>query len=711
VRRILMRRVVCLLAAVALITGWLIPTGPADAQTLANGRTVSGDFKGAGYDQVATLYDVNDDLGLRIVVLDPTPDGKFTSSEWFLAGANRFDLGRMKVAAADLNRDGKMDLAALYNDGNLTVHIVVWLSTGASFNYQGNAGWFRHTNFDWNRARDFLAGTFDGTPKTGLVIPYVLDNFRLKMLYLVSTGTGLFYTGDDGAYDSGDGQIDATKARFIAGHFTRSDGIDQVAMLYQYPNNRIGVHVFDPSIRGLQPIGGWAGRWISPLNFLDLTWAKLATTDADGDRRSDIVLYYRYADGTSRVHYMFAANNFALVDTSGVQVFAAGVVPWGATNIVGGTFTPGGAGTFATLTDTGTGATQAGRLNGTLTTRLFDGAAWMTPASEMTLVGCRSCWPLNGAPIAAGQPNVHRRPLAVKIDNAPTARPHYGISQADMVWELLVEGFITRLAAYFHSQDPSTIGAVRSVRFSDRYTTPMVRGSLVFSGASQLMEGLVRGDIAAGYYVGVSPQIGQGNAFYRTGVDGRVAPHNLFTSSDALRQATNDVGGGGAVDVPAWSFLQSPVHPATIGGFIGSVGASSLTIPYRADARVRYEYDAASHTYARYQSSSNALTFQREVDGNNNVAIAARNVVIIYTDVIVTDVVDDAGGAPSLDMRMVGTGPATVFRDGLRQDGTWSRATNFDPFVFTNFYGHRIYLSPGQTWVHVVPIDWQIFSQ
>src|SRR5436309_15541187 len=103
-----------------------------------------------------------------------------------------------------------------------------------------------------------------------------------------------------------------------------------------------------------------------------------------------------------------------------------------------------------------------------------------------------------------------------------------------MVWELLVEGFITRLATYYHSQDPATIGAVRSVRFSDRYTTPMVRGSLVFSGASQLMEGLVRGDIAAGLYVGVSPPLGHGNSFYRPNVDGKAASPNLFTAPAAL---------------------------------------------------------------------------------------------------------------------------------------------------------------------------------
>src|SRR5206468_9095400 len=124
---------------------------------------------------------------------------------------------------------------------------------------------------------------------------------------------------------------------------------------------------------------------------------------------------------------------------------------------------------------------------------------WVTPPTDLTQTACTDCWPLTGIATTSGL--VTRRPLAVKIDNAPTGRPHHGISQADMVVELLVEGFITRLAAYFHSQDPSEIGAVRSVRFSDRYTTPMVRGTLVFSGGSQLMMDLVGRDITNGNYV------------------------------------------------------------------------------------------------------------------------------------------------------------------------------------------------------------------
>src|SRR6266446_5333861 len=127
--RMRFRRTATFLLTLAISTTWLIPTvapaSVAHGQTLAQGYSVAGDFKGAGYQQIATLYDPNDDLGLRIAVLDrTTTDPKMVASQWFLTGANSFDLGRMKVAALDLNADGKTDLAVLYNDGNFTVRLV-----------------------------------------------------------------------------------------------------------------------------------------------------------------------------------------------------------------------------------------------------------------------------------------------------------------------------------------------------------------------------------------------------------------------------------------------------------------------------------------------------------------------------------------------------------------------------------------------------------
>jgi hypothetical protein len=706
------RPIAVLLTLVLSLGGGLSSFAPsATAQTLAEGISVTGDFRGTGSSQIATLYDPKDDLGLRMIVLtkDATAD-TFASSEWYLAGANAFDLGRMKVVATDVDFDGKTDIVVLYDDGGTSVRLLVWRSTGTSFAYQGNAGWWQSNGYAWSRTKAMLSGNFSAVGHNGLLLVYQYDNFDMRIHYLESNGSAFIYNGNQGVYDSGPGQYDMARARFLTGHFTRTGGPDQVASFYQYANFQIRIHVFDPSPTGLQPVNGWTGVWQSPTNFYDLARARFAAADIDGDGRTDIVGFYSYPDGSTRIHLFSAANGLALSDTAGLAAFGANQMPWTVTQLVGGDMNRDGKGDLATLTAVGDGTTHLGYLRSTGTTVSYLPDEWVTPANEVQKLGCANCWPLSGAPIVAGGPSVARRPLAVKIDNAPTARPHHGISQADMVVELLVEGFITRLAAYFHSQDPQTIGAVRSVRFSDRYTTPMVRGSLIFSGASQLMQSLVLGDIANNAYVGVSPQLGQGNAFYRTNVDGKVAPHNLFTSSAALRAATNDVGGGGPVSVPRWDFLSSPVHPDTTGGFGGAVPATTLAIPYRLDARVRYDYDAASHTYARYQSSTSSLTYEREVDGANGVAIAARNVVIITTDVWVTDVVDDAGGAASLDMRLTGTGPATIFRDGLRQEGTWSRATYFDPFTFATRSGTKIYLSPGQTWIHILPLDWTVPS-
>ena len=405
------------------------------------------------------------------------------------------------------------------------------------------------------------------------------------------------------------------------------------------------------------------------------------------------------------MHKFGGAQNLALLDTSGIAYFAPFSLPWLETRVVAGDFNADGKGDLALLTSLIDGSSHVGVLRGGGTAMTWSSDAFVSAAGLNNR--CTNCWPLSGQPLVVGD-LVNRRTLAVKIDNSPDARPHYGISQADMVLELLVEGFVTRLAGYFQSQDPGTVGAVRSVRYSDRYTTPMVRGVLVASGASQSTSDLIYRDVANNNYVIVSPQFGEGASFFRASYDGKVVPHNLFSSGSAIRQGANNEGGGAPVTVPAWDFLTSAVHSPSAGGFFGSVPATFIEIPYRSNATVRYQYDAAANTYARYQS--NGFSFVREVDAATNVAINARNVVVINTDVITTTVQEDAGGAFSLDMRLTGTGPATMFRDGRRQDGTWYRGTWFDPFTFISQNGERMLLSPGQTWIHIVPIDWSIPS-
>src|SRR5256885_14630551 len=149
---------------------------------------------------------------------------------------------------------------------------------------------------------------------------------------------------------------------------------------------------------------------------------------------------------------------------------------------------------------------------------------------------CKDCWPLTGKPAKLGA--VDNRLLVVKIDNVPLARPHYGITQADMVFEILVEGFVTRLAAVFQSQDPQTIGAVRSARLADRSLTPMFDGALVYSGTSAYAWKLISRDAADGKYVELSADHAGG--YYR--VSFRAAPYHLFTSAQNMRQQLAAIG-------------------------------------------------------------------------------------------------------------------------------------------------------------------------
>ena len=707
-----MKRALTFALTLIVSTVWLVPSatpsrGIAEAQTPGAGVTVSGDFRGNGRAQLASLYDAGDDLGLRISVIERGTAGEtFTASEWFVARSGDFDLSRMKVVATDANLDGRTDLVALYDDGGTSVRLLVWLSTGGSFTFAGTAGWWQSSGYAWSRTKAVLAGNFSAQNRSGLLFIYQYDNYQMRIHYLESDGKQFIYNGNQGVYDSGPGQYDTARARFAIGRFTRTSGPDQIASIYQYPNYQIKIHVFDPTPTGLQPVNGWDGVWASAENTYDIARAKFVATDVDGDGKTDVLGFYWYADGSVRVHQFSGAKNLALIDTTGIAQFAPFTMPWLETRVVAGDFDGDRKGDLVTLTAFADGTTHVGSLRSAGAQLAWTSNVWVSAAATAPQ-RCSGCWPLNGLP-ASGSPLLARRTLAVKIDNAPTARPHYGTSQADIMVELLVEGFITRLAAYFHSQDPGTIGAVRSIRASDRYTTPMVRGVLVASGASQTTSDNVYRDLANGNYVVVSPQFGEGFAFFRTNVDGRVAPHNLFTTGAALRQGANNEGGGAPVSVPSWDFMASVDHTPSAGGFMGSVGTTRIEIPYRADARVHYEYSAASRTYARWQNDGSADV--REVDAANGAVIAARNVVIIQTEITPLPIIEDAGGSPSFDMRLTGMGNATVFRDGRRQDGVWYRGTWFDPFIFVSSQGERILLSPGQTWIHIIPTDWQVPS-
>jgi hypothetical protein len=231
---------------------------------------------------------------------------------------------------------------------------------------------------------------------------------------------------------------------------------------------------------------------------------------------------------------------------------------------------------------------------------------------------------------------------------------------------------------------------------------PSLGAAFVYSGGGpEELMAIHYDDAVAHRYVDVAPGYGWG---YR--VEFRHAPYNYFTSYGALKAAiANAPDGTQPAIIASWNFLPTADGDAKAGGFTGSVPATSITIPYRALFGVSYSYDAPSRTYTRFNDGV------REIDGATNERVAARNIVVIQTEVHFTTAFGlDPAGNPKLDMVLTGTGIGSVFRDGLRQDVTWSRNDIVDSFTLRNQAGEVVQLSPGQTWIQIVPKDWTIPS-
>jgi hypothetical protein len=321
-----------------------------------------------------------------------------------------------------------------------------------------------------------------------------------------------------------------------------------------------------------------------------------------------------------------------------------------------------------------------------------------TPAPTPSPTPAPMFWPLTGQPLD-DPAKAKRRPLNVRFPNDVSARPQVGLAKADIVFEMIVEGGITRHAGIFHSQDVQQVGPVRSYRLSDLYITEMLRGVLVASGATIEEIAAVSKHIAEGKMISVDAQRVSG-FYYR--VAGRPGPNDLFVDLFKAREAANRAGGADPVDVPALAFLPPGSADPMAGGFGTSQPAPTLVIPFRNPTT--FTWDEASKAYRRAQGGV------QTVDPDGNVPIGAKNVVVIWTDITETNIIQDRFGSRGLDYRMTGGGKAAVFRDGRRVDGTWKRDAALDMFTFHDQAGVQILLAPGQSWFHFVYPDWVVTS-
>jgi Protein of unknown function (DUF3048) N-terminal domain/Protein of unknown function (DUF3048) C-terminal domain len=285
--------------------------------------------------------------------------------------------------------------------------------------------------------------------------------------------------------------------------------------------------------------------------------------------------------------------------------------------------------------------------------------------------------PLTGAP-APGAEIPDRPALAVKIENAPEARPQAALNEADVVVEEPVEGGYTRFIAVFQCDDSDRVGPVRSGRTTDpdylRQLGPAVFG---YAGGRNVVKLEV-------------PRVGLVDVNYIIAADAytrdesRAAPHNLYTTTDALWRAGKSKDG--APDplftyADTWDGAAKPIR--------------SVHLPYSSVSDVYWHWNGAKGAWLRSHGD-----VPHVLEGNERVS--ATNVVVQVVTVTDSDFLDSAGN-PSPEVDLTGSGKAYVLRDGEAIRGRWERDSLHDVTTFVTKDGTEIALAPGRTWVELVP--------
>ncbi|MGB7103982.1 MAG: DUF3048 domain-containing protein [Acidimicrobiales bacterium] len=264
-----------------------------------------------------------------------------------------------------------------------------------------------------------------------------------------------------------------------------------------------------------------------------------------------------------------------------------------------------------------------------------------------------------------------RSALTIKIDNTPEAMPQSGIQDADVIYEEIVEGGITRLAAIFNSHVPTMVGPVRSVRRTDREIVFPIGGIFACSGGAEYA---LRSIATAP--VKVFDEANSGAAMFR--VSDREAPHNLFANGQLWMKKD------GKPRPPPALFKYLPAGESAHGPKV-----SSFVVNFEAGYAVTYTWDTRSRSWDR-------SIFGAPDVSANGVRLSPKNVIVMTVNYV--------GGAGVIDSyaQLVGSGPVEVFTGGVVQHGTWYRANLRHRAYYKNLQGKTIELNPGQTWVELL---------
>lgn len=261
------------------------------------------------------------------------------------------------------------------------------------------------------------------------------------------------------------------------------------------------------------------------------------------------------------------------------------------------------------------------------------------------------------------------------IENAPAARPQSGFTEADIVYEAMAEGGITRCLALYQSEASPKIGPVRSMR--TYFLDLAYEYNLPFAHCGGSHDALAR--IKSEKPMSLDEMYNTN--FYWRDKTIKVQEHNLYTSSQRMSDLSTAKG-----------YVKSPTvklnFDKTYWDNLSSSSANTVTVKFNGSYTTSYTFKDGQY----YKSMNNVPTLNKD----DSKPVAVKNVVIQNVNY------RTRAKELYLDADLVGQGNGFIISNGKSVKVTWSKADLHSQTIFKDESGNIVPLNPGKTWWHLL---------
>jgi hypothetical protein len=274
---------------------------------------------------------------------------------------------------------------------------------------------------------------------------------------------------------------------------------------------------------------------------------------------------------------------------------------------------------------------------------------------------------------SATAPPAPAAPLLVQVENAAAARPQSGLQGADVVYEYLAEGGVSRFTAIYMRPPPGRVGPIRSARLATVRLQKLYAGVLAYAGAGSF----VQQQVTEQGLPAVDEDTGRGDLFR---IDTRSPPHNLYTDA---HHAQDILAGAKAAPIgySLWPRTQTPPPSA--------VAALHVSIPVSSSETPLFTWDAAAGAYTRTEPDTGLF-----LDADAQAPLHVPTLIAQQVAVTPAPEVVDVNGAIGVDHDLSSGGTAQVFTGGHEYDATWTQPATGPP-QYTLAGGGAAPIAPG----------------